>query len=418
MEQGQDYDSTTTTIATPNLLQDKYSKLGGWLLFFVVLFLAYITVYTVIAIYYFPDVAYTVPYFLDAGKGNIGVAIVFSIIGTSVHLVLMTIIVVMILGKLKGFLKLFIICTSIVFLLLSLDVSLVASYPLLFPANGLAKDLIRLIAHIFILFYFINSVRIDAYMNNVELTSAPVVDPTAQAAPLDPELDALPTPLKEKYSKMGGWLLFFVVLIIIYIAICTVALILFFPLMLEIIPFLFKVDKIFLGVELLCVLIGMTAQVIILINIVVMIFKRRKKFLSVFIACIIVYLCALILDFHLATTYPELFPTYNIIRDAIWFVANILVLVYFMMSIRVRTYMGNIKLTSAPAVVLTAAQAAPLTPKATAETATAPTIESIALPMPEPVTPLSPGWYKNPASPENICWWDGQHWHLESRRPK
>ena len=264
------------------------------------------------------------------------------------------------------------------------------------------------------------------------------------------ETRVIPNPLYEKYSKLGGWLLAFVVMFIIAIPLAVIALSLAVPGFISLIPQLRELGHDFLISTMIISLIGSAIMMILIISFIVMVFQKNRHFLTPLIILVILEIPLFILTIMLVLRYPG---SGNIVRELLYFARDVLFLGYFIKSVRVRTYMGTDEyLTKGPfsrlilhwfkppvpeepyhivsaesSGIQPVSNQVPVTsvsPTSTADAvATVSAVEAAPVPLTDsaaPVPPPSPpaGWYPAPGSPGYMCWWDGQAWIQDSLRPQ
>ena len=250
----------------------------------------------------------------------------------------------------------------------------------------------------------------------------------------NPNTVTAPNPQYEKYSQMGGWLLFLVILAVIDILFKLWSLFTSYPALISLTPSIFELESPVLNLVTVYDLVGIPALTILSFLTIVMILRRHRSFLTFFSFCVIIGLLSLIMIFVAGSAYPESLTVNTAVLGFIGFVISFLVLLYFATSVRVRTYMGNDEYITKSLFTRGVKPPQPIEPFSTlylegsfaspvpsGGTASAPTPAQVNKPeqtdaTPEPEASPPPGWYKDPASPENICWWDGQQWLLESRR--
>ena len=264
-----------------------------------------------------------------------------------------------------------------------------------------------------------------------------------------PNIKKTPNPLFNKYSNLGGWLLFFVVMNIIAVVIGVIGILAILPDYLDMVSELSASGDPNHGTPFLLLFISGIVQLIIVTIATIMIFRRQRGFLTIIFFDAFLSILAVIFGFVLSSMYPW-YTSGGDIPNAIYSITiNILVVVYFVKSVRVRTYMGSDEYITKGMFTSGITPPQPVEPytisfssgyssgysssnnigadsrsvpdpASTPTQATAPaktqTPDPTTAPISEPAATLPAGWYKDPASPESVCWWDGQRWQPESRR--
>ena len=271
----------------------------------------------------------------------------------------------------------------------------------------------------------------------------------------NPNTRIVPNPRYEKFSKLRGWLLVFVVSFIFGIvggaANLAMMIMELSPDFFDAIPLLFSMGHGFLVIATIIIIIGIVIALGLMIGIVTMIFQKSRYFSTLLIIAVILEIPMIVLLVMLYYMYPEYDNPASLISG---FIRDILILVYFVKSVRVRTYMGTdeyltkgpfsrllMRLFKLPVTVepynieyigntgiqlvdthVPVALSAPSTTAvpATITTSASPLTPETPIPPTSPIPPIPPppGWYPVPGSPGHICWWDGQAWIPESKRPQ
>lgn len=244
-------------------------------------------------------------------------------------------------------------------------------------------------------------------------------------------------PLFDHYNKLGGALLFFYVIYIIGICLSVIVMLAYTPNMLSVLPWL--TNSGFGSVATILVVTSLAAlvQLVLLIGVVITISTRNRHFLTLLVIATIIELLAVILGFVLRAGSSGMGSSSSVGQDLFGIVRDVLILVYFCKSVRVRTYMGSDEyltrgfLTSwvTPPLPVEPYLVAPVAPVSAPYTPQpAQTYASAATPA-TPVAPVAPavvvvpdsgvaaGWYQDPIDPEYTCWWDGQQWLPNTRKP-
>ena len=259
----------------------------------------------------------------------------------------------------------------------------------------------------------------------------------------NPQAPLVPNPLYAQYSKLGGALLFFVVLWIIGVALSALSLLAQAPYFLETLSDAFAYGENLIGIEILCSLVFSVAYIVLLTCTIVMVFTKKRGFLTILCVLVFMALLLIIFEFIVAAVYPGILTAQDFAQGIVGTVRDILILVYFVRSVRVRTYMGSDEyLRSCPftrwatppraiepymaGYVSPYAFGANVQPVQTGSPVNRPVqanpvpVQASPVQASQPIlTTLPPAaWYPDPATPGYICWWDGQRWLLESRRPQ
>ena len=243
------------------------------------------------------------------------------------------------------------------------------------------------------------------------------------------EARVIPNSLYLMYSKLGGWLKFFVVLYIIAIPSFALALLPTIVDSMVTIPRLYQIGESFLANALIFALLSSVITLALLIAFVVMVFQKNRCFFTPLIILVLMDIPINVLMAIMSYKYPEFF---SIGSSIFRFALEILFLGYFIKSVRVRTYMGTDEyLTKGPFSRLILLLFKPPVPEEPYRVVSEelyqavyaganevqPTFNQVPV-APFPLPPPPAGWYPAPELPGHVRWWDGQAWVIESTRPQ
>ena len=204
-------------------------------------------------------------------------------------------------------------------------------------------------------------------------------------------------PKFKKYSQIGS-------ISVLYILVTSIAA--FFSLLLNLIYFTDYCAAVFwsflfghfeTGLVLAGDIVASILPAVLMALVIIMLLAKRRSFLTVLCFSVVIDLLIIILRVILSARYPIYGLDDPLSTSIIRVVCNVLIVVYFATSTRVRTYMGNDTYLTKGLLTRWIKPPQPVEPY-------------LAVPANPPA-----GWYPDPAVPGRFLWWDGRQWQVDNR---
>ena len=223
-----------------------------------------------------------------------------------------------------------------------------------------------------------------------------------------------------EYSKLGGALLAYVILQIIGAVLGGFAILL----SLALFPILIASGQVPLALILLLSLALSGVAVALQVIMITMIYKKNYKFLTFFMVLFVLGIIAMIFS-GIVSVANQSSSGSSTLGSNIWSIIwNVAIIVYFIKSVRVRTYMGSDDYITKNPFTKSITPPTPVPQylySPVSQSSGYPTYAATPTTQATPIAAQSAnppaGWYPYPNSPGQICWWDGERWHEDTKRP-